>query len=66
MTRLSLRISLVSENWFFPTDVYRGIISYGIRFFGKTISIVLVLINNQEFFEVSPIGIPYMEFVVKF
>jgi hypothetical protein len=41
MTRLSLRISLVSENWFFPTDVYRGIISNGIRFLEKPYPLIL-------------------------
>ncbi|NBO69185.1 hypothetical protein EBV26_01690 [bacterium] len=29
MTRVTRRISLVTDNWFFPADVYRGIISYG-------------------------------------
>lgn len=66
MTRLSRRISLVTENWFFPADVYRGIISYGIRFFGETMSVDLALINNEEFSEIFPIGIPYVDFVVKF
>ena len=66
MTRLSRKISLVTENWFFPADVYRGILSYGIRFFGESISVDLALINNEEFFEVFPIGIPYVDFVVKF
>ena len=66
MTRLSRRISLVTENWFFPADVYRGIISYGIRFFGETMSVDLALVNNEEFSEVFPIGIPYVDFVVKF
>jgi len=66
MTRLSRRISLVTENWFFPADVYRGIISYGIRFFGETMSVDLALVNNEEFSEVFPVGIPYVDFVVKF
>lgn len=66
MTRLSRRISLVTENWFFPADVYRGIISYGIRFFGETMSVDLALINNDDFSEIFPIGIPYVDFVVKF
>lgn len=66
MTRLSRRISLVTENWFFPADVYRGIISYGIRFFGETMSVDLALINNDDFTEIFPIGIPYVDFVVKF
>jgi len=66
MTRLSRRVSLVTENWFFPADVYRGVISYGIRFFGETISVDLALVNNEDFSEVFPIGIPYVDFVVKF
>jgi hypothetical protein len=66
MTRLSRRISLVTENWFFPADVYRGIITYGIRFFGETMSVDLALLNNDELSEAFPIGIPYVDFVVKF
>lgn len=66
MTRISRRISLVTENWFFPADVYRGIITYGIRFFGETMSVDLALLNNDELSEVFPIGIPYVDFVVKF
>ena len=66
MTRLSRRISLVTENWFFPADVYRGIISYGIRFFGETMSVDLALMRYDKFSEKYPIGIPYVDFVLKF
>lgn len=66
MTRISRRMSLVTENWFFPADVYRGILTYGIRFFGESMSVDLALINNAELATVFPIGIPYVDFVVKF
>ena len=77
MTRISRRISLVTENWFFPADVYRGIITYGIRFFGESMSVDLALLNNDELSKTFPIGIPkstygipigipYVDFVVKF
>jgi hypothetical protein len=66
MTRISRKMSLVTENWFFPADVNRGIISYGIRFFGETMSVDLALINNDEFSGVFSGGIPYVDFVVKF
>jgi hypothetical protein len=59
-------MSLVTENWFFPADVYRGILTYGIRFFGESMSVDLALINNAELATVFPIGIPYVDFVVKF
>lgn len=38
----------------------------GICFFRDTIYADLTLINNEEFFEVFPIDIPYVDFVVKF
>ena len=38
----------------------------GISFFGETIYDDLTLINNEEFFEVFPIDMPYVDFVVKF
>ena len=66
MTRLSRRVSLVTENWLFPADVYRGIITYGVRFFGEQMSVDLALLNNQDLAEVFPVGIPYVDFVVKF
>lgn len=66
MTRISRRVSLVTENWFFPADVYRGILSYGVRFFGESMSVDLALINNAEIATAFPIGIPYVDFVVKF
>lgn len=66
MTRISRRVSLVTENWFFPADVYRGILTYGIRFFGESMSVDLALINNTDIATAFPIGIPYIDFVVKF
>lgn len=67
MTRVSRRISLVSDNLFFPNDDgYYEIISYGVRFFGEKLAVDLGFINNSDIFEFLPIGVPYVDFVVKF
>lgn len=63
MTRIGKRIALVSENWIFPET---AIFSYGVRFFGEKISVDLAFINNSEIAEGIAIGIPYVDFVVKF
>lgn len=68
MHRLRRNISFVSENWFVPDldDSYYGLLSYGIRFFGEKLSVDLGFINNGDIAEVIFIGIPYVDFVVKF
>ena len=66
MTRISKKTALVTENWFIPTDNYYGIISYGIRFFGEKLAVDLAFINNSDIAEIIFIGIPYVDFVVKF
>jgi hypothetical protein len=80
MTRVGRNVSLVTENWFAPFQrhtntrpgvtetryVYQGLASYGIRFFGEKLSVDLGFINNPDIFEVLVIGIPYVDFVVKF
>ncbi len=62
--RLSRGTALVTENWIMPgTDA--PLISYGIRFFGESISVDLALITplgEDAFFP----GIPYIDFVVNF
>jgi len=65
MTRLTKGIALVTENWF--VNNYK-IFSYGMRFMGKKITVDFAFLNNHEIFESQkiPIGIPYIDFVVKF
>ena len=66
MVIISRRIALVTENWFIPLDNYYGVFSYGIRFFGEKISVDLAFLNNSDIAEGLAIGIPYLDFVVKF
>ena len=67
MTRISKKTMFVTENWIIPSnEKYMGIYSYGIRFFGEKISVDLGFINNKDIFEAIIIGIPYVDFVVKF
>lgn len=66
MTRVGKKWALVSENWIAPIDGYIGIYSYGIRFFSEKIAIDLAFLNNLDIAEEIVIGIPYVDFVVKF
>jgi hypothetical protein len=66
MTRISKRMSLITENWILPLDIYKPIFSYGIRFSGEQMSADFALINNGDFAEDFILGIPYVDFVVKF
>ncbi len=72
MTRVRPNMSLVTENWIIPfgDDLeegnYYGVYSYGVRFFGKKLSVDLAFINNRDIAEVLLIGVPYVDFVVKF
>lgn len=62
--RLSQGIALVSENWVLP-GVDEEVISYGIRFFGRKLSIDLAMIATIEESFNFP-GFPYIDFVVNF
>lgn len=66
MTRLSKKIALVSENWIVPADIYYPLFSYGIRFFGEKMAVDLAFINNPDIASEVVIGIPYVDFMVKF
>jgi hypothetical protein len=67
MTRLARRVGLVSENWFVPMSFgYYPIISYGMRFMGEKITVDFAFLNNGDIIQVIIIGIPYLDFVVKF
>lgn len=62
-SRLSRRMSFVTENWMLP-GMDGPLISYGFRFFGETMSIDLGFINVITDGALFP-GIPYIDFVVK-
>lgn len=66
MTRIGPKASLITENWFVPADGYYGVISYGIRFFGEKLAVDLAFLNNRDIANAIAIGIPYVDFVVKF
>ena len=67
MTRIGKKTALVTENWLVPNNAnYEPIFSYGIRFFGETIAVDLAFINNWDIAQQLIIGIPYVNFVVKF
>jgi hypothetical protein len=81
MTRVSRKISLVTENWFLPfmeevwndnyndytmVPYYFWAISYGVRIMNEKFSFDISLVNTKETFEILPIGIPYIDFVYKF
>jgi hypothetical protein len=66
-TRISRRVALLTENYFVPSVSDNGLVSYGMRFLGKDISVDLAFANA-----VGPgttllfPGIPYVAFAVKF
>ena len=66
MARLSRRLGFVSENWIVPVDGYYGVFSYGIRFMAEKITVDFAFINNPDIASNIFIGIPYLDFVVKF
>lgn len=82
MTRVSKKISLISENWLVPgekqsvatapdfesTTSYplHLFVTYGVRFLGEKISVDLAFINSKEIAQAVLIGVPYIDFVVKF
>lgn len=65
MARISEKLWLVSENWVVPTPNYYVVVSYGMRFVSKRIAVDLAFVNNKDFVEFIPIGIPFVDFVIK-
>jgi hypothetical protein len=66
MKRISRKIALLTENWFIPADGVTSVWSYGLRFLGEKLSVDLGFINNKDIAEILLIGVPYVDFVVKF
>jgi hypothetical protein len=66
-TRVSRRVSLLTENYLFTSLENHGVVSYGARFFGEQLSVDLAFINafgpGTTF--LFP-GVPYVAFAVKF
>ncbi len=66
MRRVSRNVALISENWLVPTTQYYGVFGYGLRFFGEQLAVDLGFINNREIASFLLIGLPYVDFTVKF
>ena len=61
--RISRRVSLISENWFFADGRdTEGVISYGLRFLGENISVDLAWVTALG----EGIGAPWLGFAWKF
>ena len=62
--RISRRVSLISENWFFPNgDDTESVLSYGLRFLGENISVDLAWIKPLG---AGDHGIPWLGFAFRF
>ncbi len=69
MTRITKHISLVTENWFYPKEKDWGsteIFTYGMRFIWETMSLDIALLNNNKIASSIPIGIPFVNFAIKY
>ena len=63
--RIARRVSLISENWFFPDgDDTEGAISYGLRLLGESISADIAWVTPLGVG--SRIGFPWLGFAFKF
>lgn len=64
-TRLSRRVSFVTENYLIPNDDVNAVLSYGLRFFGEKLSADLAFwyVPGED---IPFPGIPYVAFSVKF
>jgi hypothetical protein len=76
-TRLSDKAALVTENWFIPAGNfmeedpcdatgYYSLFGYGVRFFGEKMSVDIALINSKDILEILIIGMPFVNFAVRF
>lgn len=66
MTRVSRKLGLVTENWIIPSGDIGGLFSYGLRFMGERATVDLGFLNNRDIAETIFIGVPYVDFVIKF
>ena len=62
--RVSRRVSLITENWFFSIDgETEGAVSYGLRFLGENLSVDLAWFTPLD---AGSIGFPWLGFAFKF
>lgn len=67
MSRFTKRTAFVSENWIiYDGKETVGLYSYGFRFFGTKMAVDLGFINNRDIADVLLLGIPYVDFTIKF
>ena len=67
LSRISKRTAFVSENWLLlNNNKVEAVYSYGLRFFGEKMAVDLGFINNPDIAKALIIGIPYVDFTVKF
>ena len=67
MTRVSERIALVTENYIIPANNgVNSAFAYGMRFIASKISVDLGFINNKDIIKELFIGIPYVDFNIRF
>ncbi len=88
MTRVSRRVSIVTENWMIKYTIdesedyidefgneytiekerpeYKPTFSLGIRVMGDKVTVDIASVVNKEFVRIFPIGLPYIDLVVKF
>ena len=66
MARMSRKLGFVTENWLIPSEDYYYVISYALRFMSEKITVDFGFLNNQDIAQSIGIGIPYIDFVVKF
>lgn len=64
MFRMGRKTTFITENWILPK--VGSVYSYGVRFFGSKMSVDMGFLNNKEIVSAIFIGIPYLDFVVKF
>jgi opacity protein-like surface antigen len=62
--RISKNFAFVSENWMFP-DINAPMVSYGIRFFGESLSVDFAFVTPVDENFLFP-GIPYIDFAYTF
>jgi len=65
--RFGKRMGLISENWVLPIPGSRSpyLLSYGLRVMGTRVSADFGLLNSENIASVTPIGIPFASFSVK-
>lgn len=64
--KLSNKFYLISDNKLIPTNQnYYGLYSYGVRYSTKRISLDFAFLNNKDFSNIFPIGLPYLGLTLK-